>query len=138
MADVLARVSGLYTWDDHEIMDGWGSLPPAMMENPVVQDAGWAAAATFRAFQMGVDPTADRPHHFQAVSLGDGVEIVMLDTRWQRRMDQILAEGPVASLQGPPVEPPWAVRRGPTSPAGSGGGPCGARALPAHDERSSR
>jgi hypothetical protein len=92
MADVLARVPGLYTWDDHEIMDGWGSLPPAMMQNPVVQDAGWAAATTFRAFQLGVDPTEDRPHHFQAVSLGDGVEIVMLDTRWQRRMDQILAE----------------------------------------------
>lgn len=92
MAEVVARVPGLYTWDDHELMDGWGSFPRQMMDNPVVQDAGHAAARCFRAFQLGVDPTVARPHHFQAATLGDGVEVVLLDTRWQRTMDRILDE----------------------------------------------
>jgi len=92
MAEVVARVPGLYTWDDHELMDGWGSFPSEMMDNAVVRDAGHAASRAFRAFQLGVDPAVARPHHFQATSLGDGLEVALLDTRWQRTMERIIDE----------------------------------------------
>jgi hypothetical protein len=92
MAEVVARVPGLYTWDDHDLMDGWGSFPDEFMSSRVVQAAGRAAARTFRAFQMGVDPEPDRAHHFQTASLGDGLEVVMLDTRWQRTMTRIVGD----------------------------------------------
>ena len=90
MAEVVARVPGVYTWDDHELMDGWGSFSKEFMGSPVVQDAGHASLRAFRAFQLGEDPEVPRDHHFQGVSVGEGLEIVLLDTRWQRSLTRIL------------------------------------------------
>ncbi len=52
IAPMLARVPGVYTWDDHDIFDGWGS-------HELLQGCPWyeavysAAALAFEAFQLG-------------------------------------------------------------------------------------
>ncbi|MCE9668455.1 alkaline phosphatase D family protein [Myxococcus stipitatus] len=92
IAPMLARVPGLFTWDDHDIFDGWGS-------HESLQACAWfaalysAAALAFEAFQLGelktpVKTPALRPpcerHYFQTlrfVGTECDVDVVALDLR---------------------------------------------------------
>jgi hypothetical protein len=87
---LLARVPGLFTWDDHDIMDGWGSLEE-LQDSPTMRALYGAAAVAFEAFQLGAlraDVKARREpgaaHYFQAVSFpGEtcDLDVVLLDLR---------------------------------------------------------
>jgi hypothetical protein len=87
---LLARVPGLFTWDDHDIMDGWGSLEE-LQDSPTMRALYGAAAVAFEAFQLGAlrgDVKARREpgaaHYFQAVSFpGEAcdLDVVLLDLR---------------------------------------------------------
>jgi hypothetical protein len=87
---MLARVPGLYTWDDHDIMDGWGSLEE-LQDSPTLRALYGAAAVAFEAFQLGAlrgDVKARREpgasHYFQAASFpGEAcdLDVVLLDLR---------------------------------------------------------
>ncbi|WP_408888562.1 alkaline phosphatase D family protein [Myxococcus faecalis] len=91
IAPMLARVPGLFTWDDHDIFDGWGS-------HESLQACEWfesiysAAALAFEAFQLGAlrgseKPTRRRPcegHYLQSVRFAGAecdVDVLALDLR---------------------------------------------------------
>lgn len=61
VARVMASVPSLAMWDDHDLIDGWGSYPVERQDCPMF-DALWAAAANaFSVFQQHLKPTELRP-----------------------------------------------------------------------------
>src|SRR5262249_45190789 len=52
-AACLARIPSFFTWDDHDIFDGWGSYEPALQSSPFFQAVFSAANKTYTAFQLG-------------------------------------------------------------------------------------
>ena len=51
IAPVLASVPTVMMWDDHDIMDGWGSHPAELHDSPVFQGIFDVAKAAFALFQ---------------------------------------------------------------------------------------
>ncbi|WP_163868646.1 alkaline phosphatase D family protein [Myxococcus eversor] len=92
IAPMLARVPGVFTWDDHDIFDGWGS-------HEALQSCEWfesiysAAAQAFEAFQLGglkteeKKPARRKPcdaHYLQTLRFTGtecDVDLVALDLR---------------------------------------------------------
>ena len=64
VAGVLARVPGVMMWDDHDIVDGWGSRPPAWQASPVARGLFAVARRAFALVQLGCDPDAPPPSGF--------------------------------------------------------------------------
>lgn len=100
LSAALARIPGLYTWDDHEVFDGWGSYDDALQASKPYQAVYDAARTTFEAFQLGGhDPGAGvrvgaTSHFLQAINFpGDGatLEIVILDLRSDRTQTQVMS-----------------------------------------------
>ncbi len=60
-AEVRSRIPGAFTWDDHDIFDGWGSQRPEIQRNPHYRNLFHAARRCFTAFQLGGDPDAETP-----------------------------------------------------------------------------
>ena len=56
---VLAQVPSVMMWDDHDIVDGWGSRAPAWQASPVARGLFAVARRAFGLVQLGCDP--DRP-----------------------------------------------------------------------------
>lgn len=95
-AELHSRVPGLYTWDDHDIFDGWGSYVPlsngrSLQESDVFKAIFAQARRAFVLFQLGgglaagapcLDPT--EKHYLQAVRLSETLEVLLLDLRTQR------------------------------------------------------
>lgn len=89
---MMARVPGLFTWDDHDIFDGWGSHEH-LQESPWYRTLYSAAALAFEAFQLGGLKTADKTprerlpgaaHYLQTLRFtGDecDLDVVALDLR---------------------------------------------------------
>ncbi|MDZ7811436.1 MAG: hypothetical protein U5L11_17065 [Arhodomonas sp.] len=48
-------------WDDHDICDGWGSLPEAALDSPLGQIVFEVAREMFLVFQLGGTPTEPPP-----------------------------------------------------------------------------
>ncbi|MBN8230152.1 alkaline phosphatase family protein [Corallococcus macrosporus] len=97
IAPMLARVPGLFMWDDHDIFDGWGSYED-LQQTPWFQDIYSAAARAFEAFQIGHLESPKTPrlpdvgpwtpeqkrHYFQAMTFSSkdcDLDVVMLDLR---------------------------------------------------------
>lgn len=96
-AAVLSSLPMLCMWDDHDILDGWGSHPAPLLDSPVYQAIYRAARRAFRLFQLGM--ASDEPPetlcgppgaHSQAIRLDD-VGILALDLRAERRPDRVLS-----------------------------------------------
>lgn len=93
-----ARVPGLFTWDDHDIFDGWGSHDDELTECKLYETIFRAARRTYDVFQVGGDRTlvhSRGDHSLQAVRIvADDADlgIIMLDTRTDRRRRIMLAE----------------------------------------------
>jgi hypothetical protein len=51
-ATVMASVPTIMMWDDHDIIDGWGSYPPALQYCPILQHMFHAARRAFWIFQL--------------------------------------------------------------------------------------
>ncbi|WP_460410805.1 MULTISPECIES: alkaline phosphatase D family protein [unclassified Pseudomonas] len=90
---MLSCVPTLMMWDDHDIIDGWGSYPQALHESPVHQGLFRIASYYFRLYQLQVDETESRPgaitrqgHTFAFEGLG-GLAIVVPDLRSERAPD---------------------------------------------------
>lgn len=96
VAHVLARIPGLFTWDDHDIFDGWGSYPRWLLRCPVYKAIFRAARKTFRAFQLGTDAgphvIGGGPHHMQSVTFPEGLEILLPDLRSDRELERVLSD----------------------------------------------
>ncbi len=98
IAPLLASVPSLMMWDDHDIIDGWGSLSEPLLDSPVGQGLFQTARRMFRLFQRG--ETSEHP----AVSAGNGdrslgftaafpdFDIIVPDLRSERRPDRVMGQ----------------------------------------------
>jgi hypothetical protein len=53
---LMARVPTLAIWDDHDICDGWGSMPETRLDAPIGRRLFAVARDHFILFQLGSDP----------------------------------------------------------------------------------
>ena len=99
VAWLLARVPSLMMWDDHDIIDGWGSLPERVLDSPVGQGLFRAARDHFLRFQLGA--AGDRPPPTCLDPAGEslawavrhpGLAVVAPDLRSERRPDRVMGE----------------------------------------------
>lgn len=95
-ARLSARVPALAMWDDHDICDGWGSLPPEALDSDLGRILFDVARDAFMLFQLAA-PAA--PPAFcgdpQGRSFGwwldlPGLRIAAPDLRSERRPDRVM------------------------------------------------
>jgi PhoD related phosphatase len=90
VAKTLASVPAVMIWDDHDLMDGWGSHPAELHFCPVFQGIYRIARAAFELFQrqmMGVPAPAtlpDQSAHNSGYRMA-GAGLLVLDMRSERR-----------------------------------------------------
>jgi hypothetical protein len=96
---MMARVPSLAMWDDHDICDGWGSLPPAKLDSAVGQALFRTAREHFLTFQLGAGPdeVPDICPYKTGGSLTwhvalPGAHVVAPDLRSERRPDRVMGE----------------------------------------------
>jgi hypothetical protein len=96
---VLASVPSLMMWDDHDIVDGWGSHSPAIQNSPVYRAIWPAAREAFAHFQLGASPDhlpegfarPDGRHFTWAYRIGS-VGIIAPDLRSTRTQRRVMDE----------------------------------------------
>ncbi|WP_349360680.1 alkaline phosphatase D family protein [Stappia sp.] len=97
---LAARVPSLMQWDDHDICDGWGSLPASRTESPVGQTLFAVARESFLVFQHAA-ADGDLPARFadpEGRHLGwtvDGPDLRILapDLRSERTRRRVMGPG---------------------------------------------
>ncbi|HEX2553949.1 MAG TPA: alkaline phosphatase D family protein [Microvirga sp.] len=106
LAPLLACVPSLMMWDDHDILDGWGSYAPERQDCAVLQGIWSAAREHFSLFQLGAEPH-DLPEGFSArggehfgwaYRVGD-VGLIAPDLRSERSRRWIMGEAGWAAFQ---------------------------------------
>ncbi|HEY6817694.1 MAG TPA: alkaline phosphatase D family protein [Croceibacterium sp.] len=95
---LLASVPTVMMWDDHDLIDGWGSYPEERQLCEVYQQAIWPAAErAFRTFQQHLAPGEAAPgsispqHGFSFGHVVGGVAILAIDMRSERRHNRVLS-----------------------------------------------
>ncbi len=109
---LAARVPTLAIWDDHDICDGWGSLPSEATDSAVGQTLFRVAREMYLLFQHGA-VEADIPEIFAdptGAQLGwrrslPGVTLMAPDLRSERRRRQVMGEAGWRLLETPVPEP---------------------------------
>lgn len=112
-ASLAARVPSIMMWDDHDIIDGWGSHPAAMLQSPVGQAIFSAAREMFLIFQLATPP-GEMPSIVSdktGGSLGTvvrypGLSIIAPDLRSERQLDRVMGEAGWAMLDQAFAETP--------------------------------
>ncbi len=103
---LMARVPIACMWDDHDICDGWGSLPPAQLDAPVGRLVFEVARELFLLFQHGARPD-DLPPHFcdrdgttlsWSITL-PGATWIAPDLRSERRPDRVMGSAGRTALR---------------------------------------
>ena len=104
---LMARVPSLAMWDDHDICDGWGSLPEAMLDSPIGRGVFQIARELFLLFQLGAardelpDVCPDRSGTTLTWALPlPGLRLIAPDLRSERRPNRVLGERGWAVLRG--------------------------------------
>ena len=100
IAWLMARVPSVAMWDDHDICDGWGSLPEAKLDSPVGRCLFDVAREYFLLFQLGSGPKQDLPDYCldrSGQSLGwhlplPGLHLLGPDLRSERRPKRVMGE----------------------------------------------
>jgi hypothetical protein len=110
-SEALARIPGVFTWDDHDIFDGFGSYPDELQRCKLFEDVFAAAARTYEAFQLGGAPPGTAPlhgrssaaqHRLQKLSFTAGeriLDVVLLDVRSERAEQQVMSVEQHAELR---------------------------------------
>ena len=96
-ASLAARVPSIMMWDDHDIIDGWGSHPPEMLDSPVGKALFEAAREMFLLFQLAARP-GEMPEIVSdksGTSLGTVVRypalsVITPDLRSERRLERVM------------------------------------------------
>ncbi|MDV7145339.1 alkaline phosphatase D family protein [Tropicimonas sp. TH_r6] len=99
-ARLAARVPSLMQWDDHDICDGWGSLPEETLQSPVGRALFETAREAFLVFQQAACD-GDLPARFtdpKGQHLGwsiqsEGLRILAPDLRSERTRHAIMGTG---------------------------------------------
>lgn len=94
-----ARIPSLAMWDDHDICDGWGSLPAVKLDRKIGEVLFEVARACFLVFQMGAHPeeTPSICIDQSGRSLGwraalPGVDLIAPDLRSERRPWRVMGK----------------------------------------------
>lgn len=97
IAHLLARVPSMMMWDDHNICDGWGSLPAARLDHPIGRGVFAVARECFLAFQRAAvagdydgEGHEDEPGWLGWSASFPGFRVVAPDLRSQRRPDRVM------------------------------------------------
>ncbi|MGJ8678492.1 MAG: alkaline phosphatase D family protein [Akkermansiaceae bacterium] len=98
MMEMFATCPTLMMWDDHDIMDGWGSQPDRREKWPVYKDGVYPEARkAFLLFQQHCRPGESPPSTITAgknltsLQVVGSAAILNLDARSERTPDQILS-----------------------------------------------
>ncbi|GIL55484.1 hypothetical protein Vafri_11052 [Volvox africanus] len=95
--ELFATVPSFNSWDDHDIVDGWGSYPGIINDSAIMQGVFRAAQLFYLLFQHHT--TLDRlpgdgywcgPTSCALLRLGSSVALLVPDTRTCRSQDRIL------------------------------------------------
>jgi PhoD related phosphatase len=104
-----AQIPMVNMWDDHDIIDGFGSYPDHAMRNEVFKGLGGIAYKYYLLFQhqsVPAETTADEPSWIMGVhpgpyidqasrsifmNFGSSIAFLGLDCRTERRRDEIIA-----------------------------------------------
>lgn len=96
-SSLAARVPSIMMWDDHDIIDGWGSHPPEMLDSPVGAEIFAAAREMFLIFQLALRPGETPATGFDptGTNLGTairypGLSIISPDLRSERRLERVM------------------------------------------------
>ncbi|MBC8131256.1 MAG: alkaline phosphatase family protein [Rhizobiaceae bacterium] len=99
IAHMVARVPSLMMWDDHDIIDGWGSHPERMLDSPVGKGIFEVAREMFALFQLG--SPADAPpaycpdrtgRNYSLAARFPGFSVIAPDLRSERRPKIVMGE----------------------------------------------
>lgn len=103
---LVARVPALAQWDDHDICDGWGSLPRSRTYSPVGQTLFKVAREAALALQHGcvdgdlpprfADPAA---YHLNWAIHAPGLRLLGPDLRSERTRRQVMDDGGWADVE---------------------------------------
>ena len=100
VADAFARLPGIFTWDDHDIFDGWGSYDDKLQACCLYQSIFKAARTAFEAFQLGgleapLHRQGQGPHFLQVASFPARqrvLDMLLLDLRSERSLQHVMSE----------------------------------------------
>lgn len=103
---LMARAPILCMWDDHDICDGWGSLPAAQLDAPMGRIVFETAREFFLRFQLGArldEPPPICPDP-SGTSLSWAVQLPQTtllapDLRSERRLDRVMGPAGEAALR---------------------------------------
>jgi len=106
IAGVLSRIPSISMWDDHDICDGWGSLPDRKLDSPVGRALFSVARENFFLFQLGAAPDALPQTALDATGASlslhvklPGLHVVAPDLRSERRRSRVMGEKGWACLE---------------------------------------
>lgn len=106
MRTLAARVPSIMMWDDHDIIDGWGSHPEPLLDSPVGRGLFEAAREMFLLFQLAANDGAmpDIAFDPSGRTLGvavryPGLAIVAPDLRSERRPDRVMGDAGWSGLE---------------------------------------
>jgi hypothetical protein len=98
IARMLASIPSVMMWDDHDIIDGWGSYPPKFQQSPVFEAIYGIARDYFMLFQQHSASADDvpmrlplQPGFSKAVRVGN-YGLLVLDLRSERTPDVVMGE----------------------------------------------
>ena len=98
VAAALASIPNVMMWDDHDIIDGWGSFPAELQECDVFRAIYRAAAKHFEVFQLrGIEQSKSRinqsspPTHYSTGFRFRGNTVLAMDHRSERTIQQVMS-----------------------------------------------
>ncbi|HEX2136641.1 MAG TPA: hypothetical protein VHG30_12190 [Microvirga sp.] len=99
LAPVLASIPSLMMWDDHDILDGWGSYARYWHDCPVLQGIWSVAREHFALFQLAARPddlpegfAARRGDHFGWAYRVGRIGLIAPDLRSERSRETVMGE----------------------------------------------
>lgn len=106
IAHLNARVPSLMMWDDHDIFDGWGSLPERLLDSPVGRGLFEIARRMFMLFQLGATDemppvggdASERQSLIQVVRF-PRFSVIAPDLRSERRPTQVMGPAGWAAFE---------------------------------------
>lgn len=91
VAPLLATAPSLMMWDDHDIFDGWGSQPPALLDSAVGRGLFAVARRAFLLFQHASSPDEGAPGESLSHATNfPGFAVLAPDLRSERRPDRVI------------------------------------------------
>lgn len=97
-AQALATLPTVMMWDDHDIIDGWGSFPHPLQQCPVFKAIYKAAAKHFELFQLrsiahnksSLSSSKPASHYSLGFSFRNHT-VLALDNRSERTIEQVMS-----------------------------------------------